>query len=164
MCLFISITVLLATVIHSTASLIGNTYNGWYIYTELCGNSSVVRAPDSWSKGRGFESRQERRENLLLQGQLSVLTLILISFHPRVTAVTRKRSRAFCQKCRWRVTDKHTSTLRIWLCMKWQDMVHGCMVHTELARYGSSFTWHQPVTTKPRCKYTASVDIQTRYN
>jgi len=85
-------------------------------------------------------------------------------FHPRVTAVTRKRSRAFCQKCRWRVTDKHTSTLLIWLCMKWHDMVHGCMEHTELARYGSSFTWHRLVTTKPSCKYTASVDIQIRYN
>ena len=90
--------------------------------------------------------------------------IILVSLHPRVTAVTRKRSRAFCQKCRWRVTDQHKSTLRIWLCMKWHDMVHGCMEHTELARYGSSFTWHRLVTTKPRCKYTASVDIQTRYN
>ena len=38
------------------------------------GDSSVVRAPDSWLKGRGFESPQERRENFLLQGWLSVLT------------------------------------------------------------------------------------------
>ena len=43
------------------------------------GDSSVVREPDSWSKGRGFESLQERRENFLLQGQLSVLTLISVS-------------------------------------------------------------------------------------
>ena len=43
------------------------------------GDSSVVRAPDSWFKGRGFESLQERRENFLLQGRLSVLTLVSVS-------------------------------------------------------------------------------------
>ena len=43
------------------------------------GDSSVVRAPDSWLKGRGFESLLERRENFLLQGRLSVLTLISVS-------------------------------------------------------------------------------------
>ena len=32
------------------------------------GDSSVVRAPDSSLKGRGFESLLERRENFLLQG------------------------------------------------------------------------------------------------
>ena len=30
-------------------------------------------------KGRGFESLQERQENFLLQGRLSVLTCILVS-------------------------------------------------------------------------------------
>ena len=40
-------------------------------------------------------------------------------FHPRVTPVARKRSRSFCQKCRWQVTAKHAYTLRMWLCMKW---------------------------------------------
>ena len=49
------------------------------------GDSSMVRAPDSWSKGCGFESLQELRENFLLQGQLSVLTLISVSVPPRVT-------------------------------------------------------------------------------
>ena len=44
--------------------------------------SSVVRASDSRSKGPGFEFRQERRENFLLQGQLSVLTLISVSVPP----------------------------------------------------------------------------------
>ena len=38
--------------------------------------------------------------------------------------------RAFCQKCRWQATDKHTYTLHIWLCMKW----HGCMVYAEHAK------------------------------
>ena len=46
------------------------------------GDSSVVRAPDSWLKGRRFESLLERRENFLLQGRLSVLTLISVSVPP----------------------------------------------------------------------------------
>ena len=46
------------------------------------GDSSVVRAPDSWLKGRGFESLLERRGNFLLQGRLSVLTLISVSVPP----------------------------------------------------------------------------------
>ena len=37
-------------------------------------------------------------------------------FHPRVTAVARKKSRSFCQKCRWQVTAKHAYTLRIEPC------------------------------------------------
>ena len=45
-------------------------------------DSSVVRAPDSWLKGLGFESLLERRENFLLQGRLSVLTLISVSVPP----------------------------------------------------------------------------------
>ena len=36
----------------------------------------------SWLKGRGFESLLERRENFLLQGRLSVLTLISVSVPP----------------------------------------------------------------------------------
>ena len=55
-------------------------------------DSLLVRAPDSWSKGWEFESRQERRENFLFQSRLCVLTLILCTcpFHPRVTAEARK--------------------------------------------------------------------------
>ena len=41
-----------------------------------------VRATDSWSKGLGFESWQERRDNFLLCGQLSVPTLISVSVAP----------------------------------------------------------------------------------
>ena len=46
-------------------------------------------------------------------------------FHPRVTAVARKRSRSFCQKCRWQVTAKHAYILRMWLCLKW----HGAWLY-----------------------------------
>ena len=41
---------------------------GWAINTKKTQDSSVGRAPDSWSKGCEFESRQERRNNFLLQG------------------------------------------------------------------------------------------------
>ena len=40
-----------------------------------------------------------------------MLTLIRCPFHPRVTAVARKRPRSFYQKCRWQVTPKHAYTL-----------------------------------------------------
>ena len=40
-----------------------------------------------------------------------MLTLIRRPFHPRVTAVARKRPRSFCQKCRWQVTPKQAYTL-----------------------------------------------------
>ena len=46
-------------------------------------------------------------------------------FHPRVTAVARKRPRSFRQKCRWQVTTKHAYTLCMWLCMKW----HGAWLY-----------------------------------
>ena len=76
-------------------------------------------------------------------------------FHPCVTAVTRKRPRSFCQKCRWQVTAKHAYTLCMWLCMKWYGTwLYG--VHRMLID-GSSFMWHQP---GQRCKYTTPVDIK----
>ena len=55
---------------------------GWGVKTGHSGDSSVVKAQESSWKGRGFESLQERQENFLLQGQLSVLTLILVSVPP----------------------------------------------------------------------------------
>ena len=58
------------------------THTHTHTHTQGGGDSSVVRAPDSWLKGRGFESLLERRENFLLQGRLSVLTLISVSVPP----------------------------------------------------------------------------------
>ena len=59
---------------------------------QLSGDSSVVRAPVLWLKGCGFESLLERRENFLLQGWLSVLTLISVSVpSPCYRTVARKR-------------------------------------------------------------------------
>ena len=81
------------------------------------GDSSVVRAPNSWLKGRGFESLLERRENFSSPGSTFCADSYFGNpFHPRVTTVARKKSRSFCQKCRWQVTAKHACTLRIEPC------------------------------------------------
>ena len=81
-------------------------------------------------------------------------------FHPRVTAVARKRSRSFCQKCRWQVTAKtHIHLTYVALHDVTWSMVVWCTQN--LRRDGCSFMWHQPCQ---RCKYTTSVDIKnTRY-
>ena len=65
--------------------------------------SSVVRASESdlWLKGHGFK---EQRENFLFQGQLSALTLILVSFH----IAAHRKIPSFGRKCRWQVTAKHS--------------------------------------------------------
>ena len=100
-----------------------------------------------WSGGRIFFSRV----NFLC------LLLFRYRFHPRVTAVARKRPWSFCQKHRWQVTGKHAYTLCMWLCMKW----HGAWLYGvhRTRRDGSSFMWHHPCQ---RCKYTTLVDIQKR--
>ena len=73
-------------------------------------HSLLVSAPDSWSKGCEFESRQEWRKTFLPQSPFCVQTLIRCPFHPRVTTVARKRPRSFGPKCRWQVTSKHAYT------------------------------------------------------
>ncbi len=128
--------------------------------------------PDIWT-GAGIAQWLERRirdrkvagSNLCRSGgriffsRVNFLCWLLFRcpFHPRVTAVARKRPRSFRQKCRWQVTAKHAYTLRMWLCMKW----HGAWLYGvhRTRRDGSSFMWHQPCQ---RCKYTTSVDIQKR--
>ena len=74
--------------------------------------SLLVRAWDSWSKGCEFESRQERQVNFLPQCQRCVLTVFRCPFHPRGTAVARKRPRSFFSKSaggRW-----HLTRTRLW--------------------------------------------------
>ena len=51
-----------------------------------------------------FQSRVRRSY------QRAIPTLTRCPFHPRVTAVARKRPRSFCQKCRWQVTAIHAYT------------------------------------------------------
>ena len=91
------------------------------------------------SGGRSFFSRVNFLCWLLFQ----------YPFHPCVTAVSCKRSRSICQKCRWQVTAKHTLTLPMWLWMKRHcKLVHGWMVYTELALRWQQFhvapTMQQP--------------------
>ncbi len=63
-------------------------------------------------------------------------------FHPRVTAVARKRPRSFCQKCRWQVTAK----TRVHLTYVALHEVTRCMVVwcTQNAPRWQQFMSHQP--------------------
>ena len=83
-------------------------------------------------------------------------------FHPLVTTVAYKRSKSFCQKCKWQVTTKHTWTLHMWLWMKWHcKLVQNCMVYREcLLRWQQFHMSTSHVTTKQRCEYTALMAIQ----
>ena len=67
----------------------------------------VTGSNPCWNGGRIFFSRVDFLCWLLFR----------YPFHPRVTAVARKKSRSFCQKCRWQVTAKHAYTLRMWLLL-----------------------------------------------
>ena len=66
----------------------------------------VAGSNPCWNGGRIFFSRVDFLCWLLFQ----------YPFHPRVTTVACKKSRSFCQKCRWQVTAKHAYTLRIEPC------------------------------------------------
>ena len=85
-----------------------------------------------WSGGRIFFSRVDFLCWLIFR----------YPFHPRVTAVARKRSRSFRQKCRWQVTAKHAYTLCMWLCMKWHGAwlygVHRTCAETAAVSCGTS--------------------------
>ena len=125
------------------------------------GDSSVVRAPDSWWKGRGFESLQERRDSFLLQGQLSMLTLYFGIRSTRTSVLPQQHVKDpdhSAKSAGGGLQLSHACTLRMWLCMKW----HGAWLYGvhRTHRDGSSFTWHQPCQ---RCKYTISVESKTRY-
>ena len=67
----------------------------------------VAGSNPCWNGGRIFFSRVDFQCWLLFR----------YPFHPRVTAVARKKSRSFCQKCRWQVTAKHAYTLRMWILL-----------------------------------------------
>ena len=110
----------------------------------------MVRVPDSWLKDRGFESPQERQENFLLQGLLSVLTLISVSipapWHIKDPGHSAKSAGGRLQ----------LSTHTPYVCgFAWCSMVVWCTQN--LHRDSCGFMWHQPCQ---RCKYTTSVDIQ----
>ena len=86
---------------------------------------------------------------------------------PRVTAVARKRSRSFCQKCRWQVTPKYAYTLtqrsRRGLTMPLSRHSVGNLSGTEPTRNSSGNTRSQssqlakPLWTDPGLKSGISV-------
>ena len=84
----------------------------------------------------------ERRLRIIQTMYTCVQCLFRYPFHPRVTIVARKRSRSFCQKCRWQVTAKHAYTLRMWLCMNWHGAwlygVHRTCAETAAVSCGTS--------------------------
>ena len=102
-----------------------------------------------YRKVSGSSSGRSSRRIFFSRVNFLYWLLFRYQFHPRVTAVTHKRSRPFYQKCRWQVTDKHTCILHVtmWFRITWSDTVNWCMVvwcTQNLRRDGSSFTWHQP--------------------
>jgi len=106
------------------------------------GDSSVVRAPDSWLKGRWFESPQERRESFLvffLQGQLSVPTLISVTVPPSCYCSSTLKILVILPKVQV-AARLQLNTRPPYVCgFAWSDMVHGCMVYTELASRRQQF-------------------------
>ena len=104
-------------------------YRHW-VHHDGNGDSSVVRAPDSWSKGCGFESLLEQQENCLLRGQLSVLTLISVSVPPPVLPQQHVKDPSHSAKSAGGRLQLNTHTP--YVCgFAWSDTVHGCMVYTE---------------------------------
>ena len=76
--------------------------------------------------------------------------LFRYTFHPRVTAVARKGSRSFCQKCRWQVPANYACTLRMWLCMKWHGAwLYGVQITCAEMAADSCDTSHASVVSTP---------------
>ena len=146
----------------------------------MCQREAICPSGHLWPvhRGAGIAQRLERRTRdrkvagsnpcwsggIIFFSRVNFLCWLLFRypFHPRVTAVARKRPRSFCQKRWWQVTAKQAYTLRIHVAL---HEVTWCMVVWSLygvhrTRWdGSSFMWHQPCQ---RCKHTTSVDIQKR--
>ena len=98
------------------------------------GDSSVVQHQTYDWKVVG--SSPGRSSGIIFFSRVSFLFWLLFGypFHPRVTAVARKRSRSFLQKCRWQVTAKHMCRICILMWPQIQcyyELVHSCMVYTE---------------------------------
>ena len=91
-----------------------------YVYLEGSVDSSVDRAPDSCViKKPRVRVLAGAAGEFSSPGSAFCADLYFgIHSTPRVTAEAHIRSWLFSQKCRWQVTAKHTSTLRMWLLMK----------------------------------------------
>ena len=125
------------------------------------GDSSVVRAPDSWSKDLGFESPQERRKDFPFRGQLSMLTVIQVSVPPPCyCSIMQKIPVILPTWYRWQVTAKHTRILRMWLRMIHVLTSNEVTLQTGAYLYGAHRTCIETAAvvsgharTKQCCKY-----------
>ena len=126
---------------------------GWPAQTIWSGDSSVVRVPDLWWKGRRLKSLQERWENFLLRGQLSVLTLILLSVPPLCYCSSTWKIPVILPKCRLQL-NMLTPYVRGFASsdVKW------CMVAWCPRTHDTSH-----ITTKQHYKYITLVDIKMCY-
>ena len=112
---------------------INNTWAGiaQWLECRTC-DWKVAGSNPHWSGGRIFFSRVD----------FLCWLLFWYPFHPCVTTVACKRSRSFCQKCRWQVTAKHAYILRMWLCLKWHGAwlygVHRTCAETAAVSCGTS--------------------------
>ena len=68
-------------------------FQSWYINYRITSEGAVIKKVAS-SNPAGAAREFSSQESTLCADSYSV------SFHPRVTAVARKRPRSFCQKCR----------------------------------------------------------------
>ena len=79
-------------------------------YPYLCIYLLLAERQTRDRKVASSNSGRDNRRTFFFQGQLCLLTLILCPFHPRVTAVARKRPGHSAKKCRWQATPRHAYT------------------------------------------------------
>ena len=110
----------------------------------------VAGSNPCWNGGRIFFSRVDFLCWLLLR----------YPFHPRVTTVARKKSRSYCQKCRWQVTAKHAYTLRIEPCFGiGHNLSLICQMTSEDIKHQLNRRWH--VMFGAFCKAMKKLQCQT---
>ena len=101
-----------------------------YSLTVTGSSQRKVRVPDSWLKGCGFESLQERWKNFLLLDKFSVLTHFGIRSTPVLLQQHVKDPGHSAKSAGGRL---QLNTHAPYVCgFAWSDMVHSYMVYTEL--------------------------------
>ena len=145
---------------HTNSHCIRTNTNTAYAQTQTYMHTTQTRD----GKVSGFEF-QERLESFLLQGQLTVLTRVLVSVPPNVTAVARKTSWSFCQNIQVAgyVTAKESAVYSITLfeatCVgRISDTVNWCMGAQIAPRRQRFHT--APAVSQPNSAVTTAMDIQ----
>ena len=78
-------------------------------YSELFRGAGIAQWLERWTrdwKVAGSNPCWNGRRIFFSRVDFLCWLLFRYPFHPRVTTVARKKSRSFCQKCRWQVTAK----------------------------------------------------------